>query len=232
MAESEKGSVNLGQHEHALDAKDTSLAREAAEQEHSMTLVQAVRKYHTAVLWSLLLSTSIIMEGYDIVLLSSFFAQPSFSKRYGEFDAATDSYQINASWQNGLTNAVSVGTIIGAFANGYFTQKYGYRKVLLGSLALIVGFVFIPFFAPSLPVLLIGEFLCGIPVSCLCEFHEPSQSLTFDIAVGSIRNNGAGIRIRGLSNGAARLPHSVRESLLGSRPAHLGRSASRILRKR
>ncbi|KAI0151024.1 general substrate transporter [Pestalotiopsis sp. NC0098] len=163
MAESEKGSVNLGQHEHALDAKDTNLAREAAEQEHSMTLIQAVRKYHTAVLWSLLLSTSIIMEGYDIVLLSSFFAQPSFSKRYGEFDAATGSYQINASWQNGLTNAVSVGTIIGAFANGYFTQRYGYRKVLLGSLALIVGFVFIPFFAPSLPVLLVGEFLCGIP---------------------------------------------------------------------
>ncbi|KAF7529429.1 hypothetical protein G7054_g9862 [Neopestalotiopsis clavispora] len=163
MVENEKGSVNIDQHENALDTKDDNLAREAAEQEHALTFVQAVRKYHTAVLWSLLLSASIIMEGYDIVLISSFFAQPSFSKRYGDYDAATDSYQISASWQNGLTNAVSVGTIVGAFANGHFTQKYGYRKVLLASLILIVGFVFIPFFAPSLPVLLVGEFLCGIP---------------------------------------------------------------------
>ncbi|ETS81579.1 hypothetical protein PFICI_06581 [Pestalotiopsis fici W106-1] len=163
MAEYEKASVNIDQHENALDVKDDNLAREAAEQEHAMTFLQAIRKYRTAVLWSVLLSSSIIMEGYDIVLVSSFFAQPSFSKRYGDFDAATNSYQISASWQNGLTNAVSVGTIIGAFANGYFTQKYGYRKVLLASLVFIVGFIFIPFFAPNLPVLLVGEFLCGIP---------------------------------------------------------------------
>lgn len=103
------------------------------------------------------------MEGYDIVLMSSFFAQPAFRQRYGEFDANSKSYQISASWQNGLSNAVSVGTIIGAFANGYFTHKFGYRMVLLASLVAICAFIFVSFFAPSLPVLLVGQFLCGIP---------------------------------------------------------------------
>ncbi|KAF9773749.1 hypothetical protein IL306_008377 [Fusarium sp. DS 682] len=143
--------------------KDTSIAKQAAEDEHNLTLLQAIRKYPKAVMWSVLLSTSIIMEGYDIVLISSFFAQPSFREHYGNYQPKTDSWQITASWQNALTNAVSVGTIIGAFANGYFTYKFGYRKVLLTSLVVIVGCIFISFFSPSLPVLLVGQFLCGIP---------------------------------------------------------------------
>lgn len=157
---------NVEQHENPLKddlIKDAALAREAAEQEHDLTSAEAIRRYPTAVMWSVLLSTSIIMEGYDIVLISSFFAQPSFSKRYGSYDLSTASYQISASWQNGLSNAVSVGTIIGAFGNGYFTHRFGYRKVLLSSLALITAFIFIPFFAPNIVVLLIGELLCGIP---------------------------------------------------------------------
>ncbi|KAH7089639.1 general substrate transporter [Paraphoma chrysanthemicola] len=138
-------------------------AKRAADEEHQLTLRQALRLHSKAVLWSVLLSTCIIMEGYDIVLMSSFFAQPAFSRKYGSYDANTQSYQVNASWQNGLTNAVSVGTIIGAFANGYFCHRLGYRPVLLTSLGLICAFIFISFFAPSAPVLLVGQFLCGIP---------------------------------------------------------------------
>ncbi|KAI6775282.1 hypothetical protein HG530_002040 [Fusarium avenaceum] len=143
--------------------KDASFAKQAADEEHSLTLLQAIRQYPKAVMWSALLSTSIIMEGYDIVLISSFFAQPSFREHYGSYQPETDTWQITASWQNALSNAVSVGTIIGAFANGYFTYKFGYRKVLLASLVAICGCIFISFFSPSLPVLLVGQFLCGIP---------------------------------------------------------------------
>lgn len=138
-------------------------AKEASDEEHQLTLLQAIRRYPKAVLWSVLLSTCIIMEGYDIVLMYSFWAQPAFSRKYGDYDAATDNYQISPSWQNGLGNAVSVGTIVGAFANGYFTHRFGYRPVLLVSLVAICGFVFIPFFAPNAPTLLVGQFLCGIP---------------------------------------------------------------------
>ncbi|CBX99022.1 hypothetical protein IAQ61_000842 [Plenodomus lingam] len=138
-------------------------AKEAADEEHQLTLLQAFRRYPKAVIWSVLLSTCIIMEGYDIVLMNSFFAQPAFSRKYGDFDENTNSYQVSASWQNGLGNAVSVGTIIGAFANGYFVNRYGYRPVLMTSLVAICAFIFISFFAPNAPVLLVGQFLCGIP---------------------------------------------------------------------
>lgn len=142
---------------------DFGLAKQAAEDEHSLTFLQAIRLHPRAVIWSVLLSTCIIMEGYDLVLIQSFFAQPAFSRHYGSFDEGSGGYQISAAWQTGLSTAVSGGTIIGAFANGYFTHKFGYRKVLLASLAVMVAFIFISFFSPNLPVLLVGQFLCGVP---------------------------------------------------------------------
>lgn len=168
MAELEKPADIAEEHERVSEAgkpdlKDIGMAQQAADDEHKLTLLQAIRRHPKAIMWSILLSTSIIMEGYDIVLISSFFAQPSFSRRFGDYIPSTDSYQVSASWQNGLTNAVSVGTIIGAFFNGYFTQRYGYRVVLLASLLAECAFIFLTFFATNLPVLLVGEFLCGIP---------------------------------------------------------------------
>lgn len=53
--------------------KTDELAKQADLEEHQLTLAGALRKYPKAVLWSILLSTSIIMEGYDIVLMGSFF---------------------------------------------------------------------------------------------------------------------------------------------------------------
>ncbi|KAF2183540.1 sugar transporter [Zopfia rhizophila CBS 207.26] len=164
MVDPDDKHMSVEKHEESgAPTKVIVLAQQAAEKEHSLSFKEAIRTYPKAVLWSILVSTSIIMEGYDIVLVSSFYAQPSFTQRYGEHDAASDTYQIPAPWQAGLSNAVAVGTIVGAFANGYFTHRFGYRKVLLASLLSIVAFIFIPFFAPSLPVLLIGEFLCGVP---------------------------------------------------------------------
>lgn len=69
--------------DHSQEAKD------ATEQEKNMTLMQAIKLYPKAVAWSVLISTAIIMEGYDIVLLSSFYALPQFNKRFGVGKAST-----------------------------------------------------------------------------------------------------------------------------------------------
>lgn len=58
-------------------------AKIGTEKEHSMGLMQAIKLYPKAVGWSILLSTAIVMEGYDVVLLSSFYALPQFNEKYG-----------------------------------------------------------------------------------------------------------------------------------------------------
>lgn len=139
------------------------LASQATEEEHNLTLLQGLKKYPKACFWSIALSSAIIMEGYDIVLIYSLFGQPAFQRTFGQYDAATGTYSLSAAWQAGLSNGTGIGTIIGAFLNGYLTHKFGYRKVMMMSLAAMVAFIFIPFFSPNLPVLLVGQILCGIP---------------------------------------------------------------------
>jgi SP family general alpha glucoside:H+ symporter-like MFS transporter len=47
-------------------------AKVATDKEHKMTLWQGIKLYPKAVAWSVLISTCICMEGYDVCLLSNF----------------------------------------------------------------------------------------------------------------------------------------------------------------
>ena len=58
-------------------------AAHAAAVERDQTFWQAVKMYPKAIGWSVLLSTAIVMEGYDTLLLSNLYGLPQFQKRYG-----------------------------------------------------------------------------------------------------------------------------------------------------
>lgn len=45
-------------------------AQESDEADRSLTIWQAVKKYKKACLWAMFLSTALIMEGYDVVIVS------------------------------------------------------------------------------------------------------------------------------------------------------------------
>lgn len=134
----------------------------ATDAEIKMTLREGLKTYPHAVGWSILLSSAIIMEGFDVVLIGNFFGFPQFNKKYG-YQEADGSYNISAKWQTSLSNGANVGEILGLFINGIVSERYGYRKTMIGSLMLLTCFIFIVFFAPSIEVLLVGEILMGIP---------------------------------------------------------------------
>lgn len=137
-------------------------AKAGTETEHAMTFWNAVSTHRKAIAWAIIVSMSIIMEGYDIVLIGNFYAQPAFQKKYGSYYPGVG-YQLSAAWQAGLGNASTVGNFFGALANGYLVNRFGYKRVLLGSLAWITCAIFFTFFAPNVQVLLVGEILCGLP---------------------------------------------------------------------
>ena len=130
--------------------------------ERNLTLWQAVRMYPKATAFSMLFSLSLIMEGYDTSLLGSFFAYPTFQEKFGT-QQADGTYQLSASWQSGLQNGVQVGEILGLWAVGSIAQRFGYKKTMLGALAMMIGVIFIMFFAQNLGMLFAGEILCGLP---------------------------------------------------------------------
>lgn len=62
----------------------SSAAEATNEDEKSMTTWEAVKIYKKAILWSLVISTCVIMEGYDTNLLGNFYAYPSFQRKFGD----------------------------------------------------------------------------------------------------------------------------------------------------
>ena len=54
----------------------------SAEREQKMTLLEGLKLYPKAVWWSVFISTAVIMEGYDIGLLGSFYGFPAFQKKF------------------------------------------------------------------------------------------------------------------------------------------------------
>jgi len=51
------------------DLKHVEDAQIATDKEHNLTLVEALRAYPKAIGWSILLSSAVIMEGYDTILV-------------------------------------------------------------------------------------------------------------------------------------------------------------------
>jgi MFS transporter, SP family, general alpha glucoside:H+ symporter len=142
-------------------------ARAGVVKERKMTLVSGLQLYPKAIAWSMLLSCTIVMEGYDKSLIGSFFASPSFTQRFGTLSAhngPTDgqTYQLSTGWQTGLINASIGAEIFGLFLNGYLTDRFGYKKTMLGALVFMNFAIFVSFFAVSLEMLLVSQLLCGM----------------------------------------------------------------------
>ncbi|KAL8293322.1 hypothetical protein RQP46_000023 [Phenoliferia psychrophenolica] len=158
----EKLATKLEHHEEIVDD-----AAAASANDHNMGVMEALRTYPVACMFSMIFSTAIVMEGFDLTMINSFYGKlspslPAFQKRFGDLQPGGD-YLISPAWQTGLSNAVQVGSIIGLLINGWACDKFGYRKTIGLSLILITAFVSIPFSAKSIEVLLIGELLCGLP---------------------------------------------------------------------
>ncbi|KAF2268013.1 putative MFS maltose permease [Lojkania enalia] len=138
-------------------------AQHAANDEKSMSLAQAIKLYPKAVGWSVVLSSALIMEGYDLALLGSLYASPQFNMKYGVQNPETGNWSVPASWQSALSNGARAGEVIGLLINGVVSERYGFRKTMIASLIAMITFIFILFFAPNVQTLVVGEVFCGIP---------------------------------------------------------------------
>ncbi|KAK2070404.1 hypothetical protein P8C59_004896 [Phyllachora maydis] len=136
-------------------------ARAATEKEQNMTLRQGIRLYPKAIAWSMLISTCIVMEGYDVCLINNFYAMPQFNQKYGVLHNGT--YEISPEWQSGLSNGANVGEFIGLLINGWVSERFGYRYTVIACLVLIMAWTSLFFTAQNVQTLLAAEVLAGIP---------------------------------------------------------------------
>jgi SP family general alpha glucoside:H+ symporter-like MFS transporter len=63
-------------HHHVVEELDVVTVKDAAqadEIEHKQTLAEAFAIHRKAIFWSMALSAALIMEGYDVVVIGSFY---------------------------------------------------------------------------------------------------------------------------------------------------------------
>lgn len=83
-------------------------AKAATASEHELSIRDALKLYPKAIAFSIIFSTAVVMEGYDLSLMGSFFGFPPFRNFYGTQDNPEGGRLISAPWQSGIQNGVQV----------------------------------------------------------------------------------------------------------------------------
>lgn len=87
--------------------------------------------------------------------------------KFGEIHNIDESgkahYEVPAAWQTALSAGAQIGQIMGLCVAGMAAQRFGYKRTVIAALLAMMLCIFIPFFAPSKAVLLVGEIAQGIP---------------------------------------------------------------------
>ncbi|CAG5184514.1 uncharacterized protein ALTATR162_LOCUS10947 [Alternaria atra] len=138
-------------------------ARDATAREHNLTLSDAIRLYSKGIGFSLLFSTAIIMEGYDLALMGAFYGYDAFQERFGNEPDLKGGKVISADWQTYIQVGGMCGQIVGLYLNGWVSDAIGYKRTMILSQLLMVAFIFLLFFARNIETILAGQIMLGVP---------------------------------------------------------------------
>ncbi|KAH6867709.1 general substrate transporter [Thelonectria olida] len=151
--------------EHAAYTPEVELIEAAVATSDAEALLprkELFNRYWPAVVYSMLLSVALVMEGMDVGLINNFFAHPAYLNRFGWPDA-NGKQHISTQWQGAIGAGNNIGSVFGLLLNGYLQSRYGSRRVYMFAMVLMAACIFILFFAVNVQMLLAGNIICGIP---------------------------------------------------------------------
>lgn len=153
-----------------LDIKD--MAEIAASRDPGMSMRYALRYYKPALAWALLMACPVIMEGYEMSLMASFFAFEPFVKHYGgqfpELPGEDYHNRIPPEWSAGVISGSLCGQLIGLAIVPHIVNRLGYRRSTRIALAWVSVCFLIKILSMqvsgsrSLKIYMAGEILLGV----------------------------------------------------------------------
>ena len=93
-------------------------AKAATDKDQRMSLLQGIKLYPKAVAWSVLISTCVAMEAYDISLINNFYGFPQFKEKYGQ-QMPDGSYEVTAPVRSSILLSKHSIEIARRNGNGY-----------------------------------------------------------------------------------------------------------------
>ncbi|KPM38225.1 hypothetical protein AK830_g8342 [Neonectria ditissima] len=144
--------------EHVHDAK-ADLGHLANNQEHEMTVIQAIRHRPRVFAWAFFAVITCLLVSFENQASGMVLSIPEFRKDFGnEFEG---SYVLQADWQSAFYGGPIASSIVGTFAAGYFADKFGRKPLLLGAIAASFAAIAIEFIATTNAMFFGGKFLNG-----------------------------------------------------------------------
>ena len=97
--------------------------------------------------------------------MGNFLALPAFANEYGQVNRNNPEGDrvVVTSWQSALQVGGPLGALIGVMIAGPITSRIGYRWATIGGLMALNAFIFVFYFAKSLPVMFLAQLLEGVP---------------------------------------------------------------------
>lgn len=205
-------------------AHDFNEAKAATAGEHELTIRDAIKLYPKAIVFSLIFSTAVVMEGYDLSLMGSFFGLPPFRNFYGTEDDPDGGRQISATWQSGILNGTqvcSMNQLRSAPAHrlaGWFHHRPVAERYHLGSIRLQKDHV--RFTGADDYVYLLAGAGAQHP-------DHPRRRHSVRPALGRFPDDHGHVRLRCHPDGVAAVPHLLRQPVLGLWSIYRGRRPTR-----
>ncbi|KUJ06612.1 maltose permease [Mollisia scopiformis] len=127
--------------------------------EHHLGVWQAIKVYSPAVFWCIIVSLTVVLNGFDNALIGSLISVESFTQQFGR--PYGDVYVISAAWLGAFNYAAMLGGAIGSLAAGILYDRLGPKRTLGLCVFGSIGATIIQFFSTTPAVLFLGLLLNG-----------------------------------------------------------------------
>ncbi|CCL98892.1 uncharacterized protein FIBRA_00899 [Fibroporia radiculosa] len=127
----------------------------------------AVPSNSRAILLAIFIAFGGFLFGYDIGVISGCLIMPDFVDRFGQ-ENPDGTFTLFSSRQSIITSLLSAGTIVGAIAQAFTSDRFGRRgSILIWSAIFTAGTVIQTGTVHSLAQLVVGRFVAGLGVGAL-----------------------------------------------------------------
>ncbi|KAJ1329923.1 MFS transporter SP family general alpha glucoside:H+ symporter [Microdochium nivale] len=174
--------------DHGAKSNDADLGRAIQQQEHNRTWAQTLRKDPKLLFWIGVMLWTLVVRGFENGASGAILSVPVFRRDFGvQMDDGR--YFISTEWQSALTGAPNATGILGSWLAGWFSDRFGFRPVILAAAAINIISIGIEFGSTSLAVFFGGKMLNYFAIGALLNL---CTAYIADVAPLAIRASAIG----------------------------------------
>lgn len=156
MAEPKQNAIH---HDGWTENVEETLGHVALQEEHELTVLQAIRRYPKVFLWCLFAQFATLLVSFENQAAGNVLSIPKFREDFGHYYEG--SYVLYTSWQSAFYGGPLAATIIATLGASAVSDRFGRKPTLIGAVIVSFAAIALEFVATTNPQFFGGKFLNG-----------------------------------------------------------------------